>query len=303
MAGRGTDIKLGGPREEERDRVAALGGLYVIGTNRHESLRIDNQLRGRSGRQGDPGSSRFFISLEDDVFERYGLGRRLFSRYRLRTAGGGGRRRAPPPGDRPRPARHRGPQPRHPPGPLELLHPGRHAEADRRGLARRRIRAAGGGGAAVPAVDGARRRRGLPVRARGLRPAGPPGRALPHRPDLGRPPGLARRPARGHPPRLARPPGAAHGVPEGGDRRVPGTGEQDRRGDGRHARLARRAPGPRRPRRRGTEGAVLDLDLSRQRGPARLGRRAAQGHERRLHVRGRRPLRPALRPDHPGQAL
>ncbi len=83
MAGRGTDIKLGGANEEERDFVAGLGGLYVIGTNRHESLRIDNQLRGRAGRQGDPGSSRFFISLEDDIFERYGLTRRLFARYRL----------------------------------------------------------------------------------------------------------------------------------------------------------------------------------------------------------------------------
>jgi len=83
MAGRGTDIKLGGPNGEDRERVAGLGGLYVIGTNRHESLRIDNQLRGRAGRQGDPGSSRFFVSLEDDIFERYGLARRLFARYRL----------------------------------------------------------------------------------------------------------------------------------------------------------------------------------------------------------------------------
>jgi len=83
MAGRGTDIKLGGAGEEERGQVAALGGLYVIGTNRHESLRIDNQLRGRAGRQGDPGSSRFFISLEDDIFERYGLSRQLLSRHRL----------------------------------------------------------------------------------------------------------------------------------------------------------------------------------------------------------------------------
>jgi preprotein translocase subunit SecA len=89
MAGRGTDIKLGGPSnpvvadEEEHGRVTGLGGLYVIGANRHESVRIDNQLRGRSGRQGDPGSSRFFISLEDDIFEHYGLSRRLFSRYRL----------------------------------------------------------------------------------------------------------------------------------------------------------------------------------------------------------------------------
>jgi len=83
MAGRGTDIKLGGPNEEDHERVGALGGLYVIGTNRHESLRIDRQLRGRAGRQGDPGSSRFFISLEDDIFEHYGLSRRLFARYRL----------------------------------------------------------------------------------------------------------------------------------------------------------------------------------------------------------------------------
>jgi preprotein translocase subunit SecA len=73
MAGRGTDIKLGGDKEQQRDNVVKLGGLYVIGTNRHESLRIDLQLRGRAGRQGDPGSSRFFISLEDNLIERYGL--------------------------------------------------------------------------------------------------------------------------------------------------------------------------------------------------------------------------------------
>ena len=57
----------------EHDGVAAIGGLYVIGTNRHESRRIDDQLRGRAGRQGDPGSSRFFISLEDDLIRRYGV--------------------------------------------------------------------------------------------------------------------------------------------------------------------------------------------------------------------------------------
>jgi preprotein translocase subunit SecA len=73
MAGRGTDIKLGGPQEKGRNRVVELGGLYVIGTNRHESRRIDDQLRGRSGRQGDPGSSKFFISLEDDLMKRYKL--------------------------------------------------------------------------------------------------------------------------------------------------------------------------------------------------------------------------------------
>jgi preprotein translocase subunit SecA len=71
MAGRGTDIRLGGKNQETRDQVVALGGLYVIGTNRHESRRIDHQLRGRAGRQGDSGSSRFFISLEDDLMVRY----------------------------------------------------------------------------------------------------------------------------------------------------------------------------------------------------------------------------------------
>jgi len=75
MAGRGTDIRLGGPDGEERERVVALGGLYVIGTNRHESERVDRQLRGRAGRQGDPGSTRFFVSLEDDLLARYGVER------------------------------------------------------------------------------------------------------------------------------------------------------------------------------------------------------------------------------------
>ncbi len=65
MAGRGTDIVLG-------EGVVELGGLYVIGTERHESRRIDNQLRGRSGRQGDPGASRFFLSLEDDLLRLFG---------------------------------------------------------------------------------------------------------------------------------------------------------------------------------------------------------------------------------------
>ncbi|CAH1661861.1 preprotein translocase subunit SecA [Chelatococcus asaccharovorans] len=103
MAGRGTDIQLGGnadmrleqeladmPDGEERaareaeiraevaklkERALAAGGLYVIGTERHESRRIDNQLRGRSGRQGDPGRSKFFLSLEDDLMRIFGSGR------------------------------------------------------------------------------------------------------------------------------------------------------------------------------------------------------------------------------------
>jgi preprotein translocase subunit SecA len=105
MAGRGTDIVLGGNPafkakeemhrlglnwendqetyerflaeekerwQEEHDQVVAAGGLYIIGSERHESRRIDNQLRGRSGRQGDPGESRFFLSLEDDLMKMYG---------------------------------------------------------------------------------------------------------------------------------------------------------------------------------------------------------------------------------------
>jgi len=80
MAGRGVDIILGGsldgqnPQEwrEKHEKVVALGGLYIVGTERHEARRIDNQLRGRSGRQGDPGSSRFYVSLEDDIMRRFG---------------------------------------------------------------------------------------------------------------------------------------------------------------------------------------------------------------------------------------
>ncbi len=84
MAGRGVDIVLGGAMPEkggkqaiktwqkEHDAIVKLGGLHVIGTERHESRRIDNQLRGRSGRQGDPGSSRFYVALEDDIMRLFG---------------------------------------------------------------------------------------------------------------------------------------------------------------------------------------------------------------------------------------
>ena len=65
MAGRGTDIALG-------EGVTKLGGLYIIGSERHESRRIDNQLRGRSGRQGDPGESRFYVSFEDELMRLFG---------------------------------------------------------------------------------------------------------------------------------------------------------------------------------------------------------------------------------------
>jgi preprotein translocase subunit SecA len=86
MAGRGTDIQLGGNKEfrdednqkelaqimEDKEKVKSYGGLYIVGTERHESRRIDNQLRGRSGRQGDPGSSIFYISLEDELMRIFG---------------------------------------------------------------------------------------------------------------------------------------------------------------------------------------------------------------------------------------
>ena len=80
MAGRGVDIILGGSRDgqgepewqEKHNEVVELGGLHIIGTERHEARRIDNQLRGRAGRQGDAGSSRFYVSLEDDIMRRFG---------------------------------------------------------------------------------------------------------------------------------------------------------------------------------------------------------------------------------------
>ena len=77
MAGRGVDIILGGnpPSSDEAQKVCEVGGLHVIGTERHEARRIDNQLRGRSGRQGDPGSNQFFVSLEDELMRRFGSDR------------------------------------------------------------------------------------------------------------------------------------------------------------------------------------------------------------------------------------
>lgn len=80
MAGRGTDIKLGGTDGVDHDKVVELGGLAVIGTSRHRTSRLDNQLRGRAGRQGDPGLSLFFVSLEDDVVAVGGAGEEVTAR-------------------------------------------------------------------------------------------------------------------------------------------------------------------------------------------------------------------------------
>lgn len=82
MAGRGVDIRLGGGDPRQAEVVAKLGGLYVIGTHLHESVRIDDQLRGRSGRQGDPGASVFFVSLEDDLLQRFGIDKAIPRTYR-----------------------------------------------------------------------------------------------------------------------------------------------------------------------------------------------------------------------------
>ncbi|TVX96638.1 DEAD/DEAH box helicase [Cohnella terricola] len=84
MAGRGVDIRLGGGDPKQADAVAKLGGLYVIGTLANESIRIDNQLRGRAGRQGDPGASRFFVTLEDDLILRFGIDKAIPSSYKKR---------------------------------------------------------------------------------------------------------------------------------------------------------------------------------------------------------------------------
>jgi preprotein translocase subunit SecA len=77
MAGRGVDIRLGGGNPTQAEVVAKLGGLYVIGTHVNESVRIDDQLRGRSGRQGDPGASVFFVSLEDELMLRFGINKAI----------------------------------------------------------------------------------------------------------------------------------------------------------------------------------------------------------------------------------
>ena len=115
MASRGTDIMLGGNPEfmaltevgsrederfpevfvkyqeqckEEKEKVLALGGLFILGTERHESRRIDNQLRGRSGRQGDPGESEFYLSLEDDLMRLFGSERVMVWMDRLKLPEG-----------------------------------------------------------------------------------------------------------------------------------------------------------------------------------------------------------------------
>ena len=184
MAGRGVDIRLGGSDQADRDRVAELGGLYVIGSGQHESRRVDDQLRGRAGRQGDPGGSVFFVSLEDDLVVRN-------AGDEIPAVADDDRRR--PGHDEQvdwavgaRPAGRRGRQLRDPPQHLAL---------------QRGHRAAAQGAGRAPRA-GAHHRRGRRHAARALprevprrstrtcsSRVGPVDRAVPHRPAVGRAPG------------------------------------------------------------------------------------------------------------------
>ena len=223
MAGRGTDIVLGGnpeamakkdadPNEDgeaytqalrkyealcagEREEVLAAGGLHILGTERHESRRIDNQLRGRSGRQGDPGSSRFYLSLEDDLL-------RLFGSERIKghhgQAGHGGRRahRAQPnlQGHRERPAQGGGAQLRDPQAAFGVRRRAQQAaRGDLRPTAQRHDRrrgarlGAGDDGRAGRAGGGRLRRRPHPLRRMGRQGSqGRGGQQLRLRPRPGR---------------------------------------------------------------------------------------------------------------------
>ncbi len=277
MAGRGTDIRLGG-RQGDEGQVAGLGGLHVVGTGRHWTERIDRQLRGRACRQGDPGRSVFFVSMEDD----------LVVSYPLHEAPGD-----PDPDGRLDDARSRRAV-RHAQRAAEAREPGDTPQyvpvqqADR-GAAARRAGAAGPGAARrrrahrpgpplpgpLPGAFG----RGRARRARGEHPADRP---LPPGPRLGRPPGRAGRDPRGHPPAGARPrsqpvhhgAGSAGRVPRRGGQAVRPPAGADRRalrGDLRGGRHHQRGH---RPGCRGPEAADRDLDLRRPGQPVRQRRRA-----------------------------
>ncbi len=223
MAGRGVDIRLGGSDQADRERVAELGGLYVIGSGRHDSRRVDDQLRGRAGRQGDPGGSVFFVSLEDDLVSRHAADA-VPPSPRMNADGlvtdDAGRLRG-----RARPAGRRGRQPRDPPQHLALQRGDRAAaqgprRAPRAAADHRRRR-----GDAAGAV---RRRRPSEIDEDLLVRRGPVDRALPPRPALGRAPGRAVRGARGRAPARAGPARPARRVPPGRGAGVQRAGPGDR---------------------------------------------------------------------------
>ncbi len=196
MAGRGTDIRLGGSDEADHDQVAELGGLHVVGTGRHHTQRLDNQLRGRAGRQGDPGSSVFFSSWEDDVVAANLDGNKLpMETDEERQSGRAAR---------PRPASCRGPHARRARKHLALQPTdrpaARHHRRPAQHVAAHRNRARGTRGLGAQAVPGAIRDS---VR-------GPPredlsdDHALSPRPGLGRSPGIPGRHPGKHSPAGAR---------------------------------------------------------------------------------------------------
>ena len=193
MAGRGTDIRLGGTGGD-RNLIAGLGGLYVIGTGRHAGTRLDQQLRGRAGRQGDPGGSVFFASMEDELILQYAPDEARAQVPDSRAHWDSGRQAGP------RAARCRGRQPGDPPEHMAVQQAHRGPAAHRPGSSRPgaadRRRPVG----ACPAMPGAPggaepgHRQDRPGQRRA------PDRPVPPGPGLGGAPGLPGGPPRGHPP-------------------------------------------------------------------------------------------------------
>ena len=265
MAGRGVDIRLGGSDQSDRDRVAELGGLYVIGSGQHESRRVDDQLRGRAGRQGDPGGSVFFVSLEDDLVVRnagdeippspHMTGDGLVTDEQVDWAVGA------------RPAGRRGRQLRDPP---------QHVALQRRD----RAAAQGALGAARAAAHHRRRRATCcadqfpekceSIEDETLSQGRPLDRAVPHRPVVGRAPGRAR-------PRSAR--ACTCGRWPGSTRSTSSTARRCRRST-RWSRRSRRARSRRsrtststedwQPEQARARPAERDLDLPGARQPVRV---------------------------------
>ena len=266
MAGRGTDIRLGGSDESDHDRVAELGGLHVVGTGRHHTERLDNQLRGRAGRQGDPGSSVFFSSWEDDVVAA-NLER---NKLPMETDRKGRAHRQPQDQRpaRPRAARRRGPAVGRARQHVALQPVDRPAAGDHRRsskcVAAHRNRARGTGRTCAGSLRGAVRR-DLRGPSRDDLPAD---HALSPRPGLGRPSGLSGRHPREHPPARPGPAKPARRVSPDGRRRVRVAGRRcDRSGpaDVRNRECPRRGAGAGPVQAR---AADVDVDLHGQRQPA-----------------------------------
>ncbi len=263
MAGRGTDVRLGGEDEAEHDRVAALGGLYVIGTNRHESHRVDLQLRGRAGRQGDPGESRFFLSLDDDLMVKFGVRNLIPQRFIPTRVGCTNRQPCRSARGCAHAANHRGSEHRDPPDTWPIR--GGHREAAHAGdgathRPSRRSRSSG-------RVEGQRKARRARGRGgnRGGRRRRTRRHAPSHRSGMAGASRILRRPARRDSPRPARRPRSAHAILGGSDPIVCLVRRGSRRGS--PGRSGTCLPQRRvdRPDANRHQRAVIHLDVSRQR--------------------------------------